>query len=514
MSKKINVQLSSTDKADFKDATMLLLYDCGNSGERYEQALELFDKDESAIADFVSFEMDDTLFEFYQLAGGGKINIYVSDSETGKKLHSSVYTDKLELTHSALKAHIDDLKYSDSFPPILKEHIQSAVEETKEDVKSGNAQLLRNRICDCATWYPLNRYRSEYPKVTDDNIYIGLIRHLHMRDSVDFEIELDDDEKFDKSKLILFSTALTSYPNNMFPKHDYYAASMVPVLLYDNTLYYGNLGDWEYEGEYYGILKFTQNMKDHSFSCVDAGFGKPVSDKKERFIPDLTKIDYSAYEGNLALTSFTVPSTVTVICASAFGSCENLTEIEIPDSVSRIESHAFNGCKSLLSIKLPNNIEKISAGTFKGCSALTSIELPNHTTKIEYDAFKGCQSLKSVSFPQSLTEISRSSFTDCTSLKSIVIPSEVTIIDDHAFSNCTGLETLDIHGPVEKIGEQAFFNCESLKSVTLPTGIKKIHKTAFDGCTSLETIKVPPKKSDYYKKRLPESLHSRIVELS
>jgi hypothetical protein len=37
--------------------------------------------------------------------------------------------------------------------------------------------------------------------------------------------------------------------------------------------------------------------------------------------------------------------------------------------------------------------------------------------------------------------------------------------------------------------------------------------TTFDNCTSLKTIYVPAKKSDYYKKRLPEELHDIIVEL-
>ena len=36
---------------------------------------------------------------------------------------------------------------------------------------------------------------------------------------------------------------------------------------------------------------------------------------------------------------------------------------------------------------------------------------------------------------------------------------------------------------------------------------------AFDGCANLACIKVPAKKADYYKKRLPEELHSLIVEM-
>ena len=34
------------------------------------------------------------------------------------------------------------------------------------------------------------------------------------------------------------------------------------------------------------------------------------------------------------------------------------------------------------------------------------------------------------------------------------------------------------------------------------------------GCTSLATINIPAKKADYYKQRLPEELHDKIVELA
>ena len=52
-----------------------------------------------------------------------------------------------------------------------------------------------------------------------------------------------------------------------------------------------------------------------------------------------------------------------------------------------------------------------------------------------------------------------------------------------------------------------------MKEMTLPVGVKKIYKGAFDNCKALERIYVPAKKTDYYKSRLPEELHSLIVEL-
>jgi hypothetical protein len=68
-----------------------------------------------------------------------------------------------------------------------------------------------------------------------------------------------------------------------------------------------------------------------------------------------------------------------------------------------------------------------------------------------------------------------------------------------------------------------FEYCKALECVTLGGGIKKLIKKdkgswgviehfAFDGCTALKTINVPAKKADYYKKHLPEALHSLVVE--
>ena len=89
-----------------------------------------------------------------------------------------------------------------------------------------------------------------------------------------------------------------------------------------------------------------------------------------------------------------------------------------------------------------------------------------------------------------MTEIGYSTFYGCSSLQSIVIPKGVKKIEGYAFSGCTALTT-----------------------VTLPVGANKFDYTSFDECKALTTIYVPAKKTDYYKQRLPEELHSLIVEL-
>jgi hypothetical protein len=111
-----------------------------------------------------------------------------------------------------------------------------------------------------------------------------------------------------------------------------------------------------------------------------------------------------------------------------------------------------------------------------------------------------------------VTEIGDGAFSGCSCLKSVVLPESITTIPWAAFSS-TGLTEVIIHDQITELKGRAFFGCEALTTITLPKAVKKIDERTFEGCTSLKTINVPAKRTDYYKKRLPENLHGLIVEL-
>ena len=120
--------------------------------------------------------------------------------------------------------------------------------------------------------------------------------------------------------------------------------------------------------------------------------GKPV-----------TMIDHAAFH-NSAVTSVTIPDSVTSIPDSAFGFCSQLTNISIPNSVTYIGFSAFNSCTSLKSITLPSSLSTIQSEAFYNCGNLETIRIPVSVTSIGNYAFDVCPSLMTVTYPGSKTQ--------------------------------------------------------------------------------------------------------------
>lgn len=121
--------------------------------------------------------------------------------------------------------------------------------------------------------------------------------------------------------------------------------------------------------------------------------GKPV-----------TVIDPVAFYNNSAVTSVTIPDSVTAIPDYAFGFCSQLTNISIPNSVTFIGFSAFNSCTSLKSITLPSSLSTIQSYAFYNCENLKTIRIPVSVTSIGNYAFDVCPSLMTVTYPGSKTQ--------------------------------------------------------------------------------------------------------------
>ena len=100
--------------------------------------------------------------------------------------------------------------------------------------------------------------------------------------------------------------------------------------------------------------------------------GKPV-----------TAINNAAFP-NSAVTSVTIPDSITSIPDAAFVNCSNLTNISIPNSVTYIGFSAFDGCASLKSITLPSSLRTIGNSAFAGCPSSMTVTYPG--SKTQWDA--------------------------------------------------------------------------------------------------------------------------------
>ncbi len=91
----------------------------------------------------------------------------------------------------------------------------------------------------------------------------------------------------------------------------------------------------------------------------------------------LTAIGVYTFASSSALTSVTIPNSVTSIGKYAFSGCSGQTgTVTIPSSVTSIGEEAFSYCSKLWSfIFLPTNYNNVPSSILKGCTSLTKVVL-------------------------------------------------------------------------------------------------------------------------------------------
>lgn len=267
--------------------------------------------------------------------------------------------------------------------------------------------------------------------------------------------------------------------------------------------------------------------------------------KGDLIIPEGVTSLKGAFAGCEALTSITIPQSMSSIDEKSFYGCSNLKTVTINsnyfmgvnrgidldfiynnfcplsylfgnqvenyilgESITVIGNYAFYGCTRLVNVTMTNGVTSIGDNSFENCSSLTSLTIPNSVTSIGRCAFRDCTNITTIVFPEGLKEIGESVFDGCSNLINL----NISVIDYAAFckNKVVGLINNHIGKPfhlidsegieikkyiipdgVTSIGGEAFCNCTDLTSVTIPLSVTSIGNSAFKGCGSLSSIQLP-----------------------
>lgn len=169
---------------------------------------------------------------------------------------------------------------------------------------------------------------------------------------------------------------------------------------------------------------------------------------------------------------------------------DSLQALTIPSEMNgkkvvEIGAEAFKNISAISSVTVPATITKIGEQAFVDCDNLKSVTLPASLTVLGSYAFAYCDALETVAFTgdEKLTSIGQSAFHHCVALSNIVLPATVAEIGTGAFMGCTALESLNLsYAGLTKIGDSAFMNCTGLANVELSQSLVYCGAYAFGGC--------------------------------
>lgn len=154
----------------------------------------------------------------------------------------------------------------------------------------------------------------------------------------------------------------------------------------------------------------------------------PRSISEVEFYEGIAEIPASAFQHNKAITSVTIPETVTSIGDCAFDNCSNLQSVTIGSNVRTIGQYAFSKNPSLDRIDIPASVKAIAPLAFSNCDNLYFAVFHDGLETIGKMAFFSCGSLMGVELPGSLKTIEESAFEGCENLGAVRNHSKLNIV--------------------------------------------------------------------------------------
>lgn len=275
---------------------------------------------------------------------------------------------------------------------------------------------------------------------------------------------------------------------------------------------------------------YAVNYNDDDGSFITVSPGSDAEESTHNFIIrlDLTNWNWNTKTG--ATFTVTVAAATNTFyfdetTGTITGYVESDTVVVIPSKINGVTvetiGHGAFERSAVTSVTIPDSVTAIHDGAFANCSQLTNISIPNSVTSIGFSAFEHCTSLKSITLPSSLRSISEALFFCCSQLTTIHIPDSVSSIQSYAFYHCGNLETIRIPVSVTFIGVYAFDGCPSSMTVTYSGSKKQWDKiTGTDElpnnplvCNKLEATFNPDNGEPTVTKFIDNDKNSKFTEL-
>ena len=229
------------------------------------------------------------------------------------------------------------------------------------------------------------------------------------------------------------------------------------------------------EGAFFGCGSLASVMIPTSVSVIGSGaFYYCVSLTGVTISAGVTSVGVCAFVDCTSLTSLTFPASVTDIGDGAFEGCTKLASISVDGSNPDYSSVggvlfdknqttlvAYPAGNAVTSYTVPSSVTAIGNYAFYLCAKLGSVTLPAGVTSIGDFGFFACSGLTGIAIPASVTSIGNQTFANCGKLTSVTIPTSVTSIGFYAFAYCASLTAATFQGNAPTMGSSVFSNAAS-----------------------------------------------------
>ena len=238
----------------------------------------------------------------------------------------------------------------------------------------------------------------------------------------------------------------------------------------------------------------NSNYKSENCNAVISGTTLLIG-CKNTVIPDyITEIGNNAFFGCSGFKgnngTLTLPSGLKSISAYGFADC-SFSSIVLPNGLEKIDYSAFARNYALTTITIPASVTYIGRSILESCTKLNSIVIADGNTV--YDSRDNCNAIietatnkliegfENTVIPSTVTTIGEDAYYQCYWLKEVTIPEHITSIEQRAFWNCQNLKDVYCYIKVPfAITTDVFWNLPNTAVLHVPSGTKPLYE-ATDG---------------------------------